>query len=374
MKKIALNYIYLSKRHAGGKDQVGLNLLKGFYDIGVSNRMMVLCYDYSVDLIKKIAPDIEIYQIKSNRFSSEFMRLLCQTYVNTVIIPKVVKKERIDCIFHLALNNGFKKLSCKVIVLPHDIKQIAHRKIGRLKVPMYKYLIYKVMYYLDFKHADKIIAISDCDKADMYKCYPKWTDKVKRIYNPIVSTQQGYKDSILDVPYILAVNLQFIHKNIITLLRAYEKIKDKIVHKLVLIGNVPSRVEFLVDYVKEHNLEDKVIFTGFVKDEELYRWMINADLYVNPTIFEGFGMTAVEAIIYKVPTLISKIPVNYETTCGLCDYYFPPDDENELAKKILECCKRTKDEKKLSAASKQLYHRYHYMHIAKLYWNLFFNI
>ena len=43
------------------------------------------------------------------------------------------------------------------------------------------------MYYLDFKHADKIIAISDCDKADMYKCYPKWTDKVKRIYNPIVS-------------------------------------------------------------------------------------------------------------------------------------------------------------------------------------------
>ena len=47
---------------------------------------------------------------------------------------------------------------------------------------------------------------------------------------------------------------------------------------------------------------------------------------------------------------------------------------NKLAKKILECCKRTKDEKKLSAASKQLYHRYHYMHIAKLYWNLFFNI
>ena len=102
MKKIALNYIYLSKRHAGGKDQVGLNLLKGFYDIGVSNRMMVLCYDYSVDLIKKIAPDIEIYQIKSNRFSSEFMRLLCQTYVNTVITPKVVKKKRIKSIFHIA--------------------------------------------------------------------------------------------------------------------------------------------------------------------------------------------------------------------------------------------------------------------------------
>ena len=36
MKRILLNYIYLSRKHAGGKDQVGLNLLKGFYENGES--------------------------------------------------------------------------------------------------------------------------------------------------------------------------------------------------------------------------------------------------------------------------------------------------------------------------------------------------
>lgn len=34
MGKIALNYIYLSRKHAGGKDQVGLNLLRGFFELG----------------------------------------------------------------------------------------------------------------------------------------------------------------------------------------------------------------------------------------------------------------------------------------------------------------------------------------------------
>ena len=41
MQNIALNYIYLSKSHAGGKDQVGLNLLKGFYENNVTKDMIV---------------------------------------------------------------------------------------------------------------------------------------------------------------------------------------------------------------------------------------------------------------------------------------------------------------------------------------------
>ena len=52
---IALNYIYLSPQHAGGKDQVGLNLLKGFQDSGDAKRMCVICFDYSYNIIKKIS-------------------------------------------------------------------------------------------------------------------------------------------------------------------------------------------------------------------------------------------------------------------------------------------------------------------------------
>ena len=62
-RDIALNYIYLSKKHAGGKDQVGLNLLKGFQEIGYATRLYVICYDYSSEIIKQIAPDVELLVI-----------------------------------------------------------------------------------------------------------------------------------------------------------------------------------------------------------------------------------------------------------------------------------------------------------------------
>ena len=56
MKKGALNYISLARTHAGGKDQVGLNLLKGFQENGIAKNMKVISYDYSVEIIRNIGP------------------------------------------------------------------------------------------------------------------------------------------------------------------------------------------------------------------------------------------------------------------------------------------------------------------------------
>ena len=105
---------------------------------------------------------------------------------------------------------------------------------------------------------------------------------------------------------IVAINLQFHHKNVITLIKAFELIKDKTECNLVFIGNVPDRVKYLKEYVTSHNLDDRIIFKGFVEDEERNYLLENCRLYVNPTLYEGFGMTAVEAIILGVPTLVSK--------------------------------------------------------------------
>lgn len=67
VRKIALNYIYLSEKHAGGKDQVGLNLLKGFYENGHSKNMFVICFEHSRKKLLEIAPDIEIVAIKEKK-------------------------------------------------------------------------------------------------------------------------------------------------------------------------------------------------------------------------------------------------------------------------------------------------------------------
>lgn len=373
MRKYALNYLYLSKNHAGGKDQVGLNLLKGFYENNYSKEMLVICYDYSVKTILKNAPDIQIVSIKMPKLivGNEFSRLAMLTYHNTFVLSKIIKKYDIKCIFHLSINNGLRKMKAKTIVLPHDIKQIICQKHKYLKIPLYKYLLYKILYFLDFNHADKIIAISKCDKDDIYECYPQFSHKVMQIYNPIkVNNITELKPMISD-KYIIAVNLQFAHKNIITLIQAYQKIYQELDFKLVLVGNLPKRVQFLKNYVNENNLEEYVLFTGFVSDRELYSWIKFASLYINPTLFEGFGMTAIEAMLLEVPVLVSKIPTNKETTLGLCNYYYPPDNIEELAQAIKKTLANLPDKISLSKIKSRIQNEYSYKVISEKYFCLF---
>ena len=373
MKKIALNYIYLSKNHAGGKDQVGLNLLRGFYENNLITNMVVICFDYSSNIISEIAPGIDIIELKGKDIKSELGRMLMLCYINTVKLPKIIKDNNISMIYHLSCNNGLKKFKIKSIVIPHDIKAVAHRVIGKVKVPFYKYILYYIMYSLDFRHADYIIAISKTDKSEMEKYYSQYSDKIRCIYNPINISRSN---NIIDKTdkYICALNLQFHHKNIITLIKAYERIKDKIDHDLILIGSVPKRVNYLKEYVETHNLSNRIKFTGFIDDKKMQEIFIGSSLYINPTLYEGFGMTAIEAMILKIPTLVSKIPTNYEVTKGLCNYYYPPEDEKMLAEEIIKCLNREYVNKNMDKISEDIYNEYNYIKISNDYYNFFLSI
>lgn len=81
--------------------------------------------------------------------------------------------------------------------------------------------------------------------------------------------------------------------------------------------------------------------------------MVNSCLYINPSLFEGFGMTAVEAMILKVPTLLSRVSANYEVTKGLCHYYEPADDVEALAAAILDFLKNRKTVRRLKIKARK---------------------
>lgn len=405
--KILLNFIYLSKKHAGGKDQFAINLLSGIYDNGDILKVCVVCFDYLYDIIKRIAPTVEIITIPSKNENNELERMVNILKVNTFQIPKIIKEYNISEIFHASCNNGLVKFKVPSVVIPHDIKAISHRVMGNVKISWYKYMLYKLMYNMDFKHADKIIAISNNDESEMKKYFPEYKDKIVQIYNPIKIVQfnksnnsqldktsnnkleakgdlaQSQAEMVATLEAdtekfkgkynknIVAINLQFHHKNIITLIKAYELIKDKIQCNLILVGNVPKRVEYLKQYVVDNKLEDVVIFTGFINSKEKRRILLDCDLYINPSLFEGFGMTAVEAMILKVPTLLSKVSANYEVTAGLCKYYEPADDVQALANAMLDYFSNPYTQKQLDEASAIMKKRYDYRTIATEYMNLF---
>ena len=85
-KKILLNYIYLSRQHAGGKDQVAINLLEGICKNKDMGACVVLCYDYAKAYLEQIAPGVTVITVKPPKKESELVRLLDIERVNTWIV------------------------------------------------------------------------------------------------------------------------------------------------------------------------------------------------------------------------------------------------------------------------------------------------
>lgn len=125
---------------------------------------------------------------------------------------------------------------------------------------------------------------------------------------------------------------------------------------------------------KKHNLQNRIKFTGFISDDEVNKIFENCVLYVNPSLYEGFGMTAVEAMIKKLPILVSKIPAHYEVTMGLANYYEPAENEKALAEMLIWCLSNQPAEEQLEAISKKMVSKYDYVNISRQYYEFFKHI
>jgi len=133
-------------------------------------------------------------------------------------------------------------------------------------------------------------------------------------------------------PYWLYVGVAYPHKNLETLLYAWEIFCNHYDnnYQLVLVGNKNYFYKRLEKIIQEKNIQN-VIVTGFIPDLELPTLYKNASLYVFPSLYEGFGLPPLEAMQYNLPIISS------ERTClpeilGDAALYFDPTNPNNIAK------------------------------------------
>ncbi len=135
--------------------------------------------------------------------------------------------------------------------------------------------------------------------------------------------------------YILSVCHQFPHKNVRTLLMAFAEVaeRDRDV-ELHLVGAAsPDNLAFIHSGLPE-SVRARVHITGFVSDARLAALYRHARLFVLPSLYEGFGMPAVEALGFGIPTLVSRAYSLPEVTLGYADYVDDPLDHHEWAERI----------------------------------------
>ncbi|MEM2103457.1 MAG: glycosyltransferase family 4 protein [Candidatus Bathyarchaeia archaeon] len=103
---------------------------------------------------------------------------------------------------------------------------------------------------------------------------------------------------------VLFVGRLVYEKGIQTLISAVPKILEKVNAKFIIVGNGYMK-EPLLEHVKRMGLAHKILFTGFVDDETLRNLQKCADVSVVPSLYEPFGIVALEAMAAKSPVVVS---------------------------------------------------------------------
>ena len=203
------------------------------------------------------------------------------------------------------------RLKQKYIITVHDLIQftLPQDRPGRK-------IIFKLLFPRTLKTADKIIADSNSTKKDLMNYFNIPEEKIRVIllaadekFKPLNNeeTKEVRQKYNLKFPFILYVGILEPRKNIPTLIDAFYKLKKKnSPTKLVIAGKKGWKYKEIFETINKLNLQKDVIFTGYVPDEDLPALYNAADLFVFPSLYEGFGLPPLEAMACGCPVITSN--------------------------------------------------------------------
>ena len=170
--------------------------------------------------------------------------------------------------------------------------------------------------------------------------------KDKKITRKIISK---YFDP--EISYFLSVGTLEPRKNLAKLVEAFARLPNAILKKyrLVLVGAQGWNNQNLLKTINNLNLKDKVIFPGFVSDEDLPYIYNQAAIFIYPSLYEGFGLPPLEAMACGTPSICSNISSMPEVV-GKAGILINPNDEEEINQAIKKLILKPILRKKLALA------------------------
>lgn len=235
----------------------------------------------------------------------------------------------------------------RLLVTIHDVFHLA---MGQFVNGSVKKAYAKIMFNQVKRKADKIFSVSNFTKSQIetYLKYKK--DDIVVTYNGVDDSWfQVPKSNDKEKPYLLYVGNVKPHKNLKTLIKAFGLLQEKVSHDLIIVG---KKAGFLtgdneITQIAE-KYKERIHFTGFVEDKHLKSLVANADVFVFPSLYEGFGLPPLEAMACETPVAVSNIPPLKEV-CGDAAVYFDPNDEMDMANSILNLINNSDLKNKLAA-------------------------
>ena len=196
--------------------------------------------------------------------------------------------------------------------------------------------------------ARKIIAVSAATKRDLVAYYAVPAENivvvhhgVSELYQPLAATPAGQAAIAavkakyhLTNPYLLCIGTLQKRKNLPRLLQAFDALKQQaqIPHQLVLAGpqyaDLPAQDIFAT--AERLLLQKEVICTGYVPEEDKIALLSGAEVFVFPSLYEGFGMSLLEAMACGVPIACANTSA-FPEVVGASAAMFDPSDLADMA-------------------------------------------
>ena len=187
------------------------------------------------------------------------------------------------------------------------------------------------------RRIDRVITVSNCSAEDIGRDFGVPKDRLRVVYNGVDSSLFTKDESIpREANSLITVGGAGQIKGLCYLLKALQMLRDDTEAKLTIVGNAPSNGQYPMSLVREYGLEDRVRFTGRVTPEALVGRYSAAEIAVVPSLYEGFGFPAAEAMCCKVPLVATRAGALPEVTGedGEAGVLVPPADPVALAAAI----------------------------------------
>lgn len=337
-------------RQKGGASFYIINIIKGLAAINHNHKYYIFTTPSIKGEFDNLPSNFIVLPIAP---SNLFLRIFIW---EQIVLPFIIcKKYRINTLFSPNYTAPVFHPGTRSVVTIFDLSFFPLSKLYPFSRRLFKFII-----HLSIRTSNAVIAISKFTKKDILRFIGPYDSKVNVIYcavdsrflkaiseQDIVDIKKYYH---IDGEYILFTGFLEPRKNLERLLLAFASICGKVKHKLVIAGGEGWWYDATYKRVIELNIKDNVIFTGYVPDEKLPALYSGATLFVFPSLYEGFGIAALESICCGTPVLASNNTALPEVVNEAGAYIDPYDidsitvellrllnTEHELNKLRLEC-------------------------------------
>lgn len=370
MLDIAVDLLWLRPKQVGGTEFYIRNLLDGFLELEEEFRLTLLVSKDNRASLSHYAQDPRICLLETKVVSANIAgRILWQFFRQNCFLRRHGIRKCFIPVYCRPLFNG----GIVYVNTIHDL-QAAHYPEYH---PLHEIAYSRLCWWLDVHLSRHIVAISKWVQEDICEHYPISKNRISTIYNPITIdrteiapfVQIAQKYGVEEKEFYYTVSQLIPHKNLETLIDVMERIKTQGIDlpgRLLISGVNGENKAGLEQKIKERGLEQEVTLTGFVENEERNALYQNCRAFLFPSVFEGFGMPVVEAMLLGTAVVTTRKTCIPEISQEKANYVDDPYSAEEWIQVMQRAVNRSEEMDFCQYDRKQLTRRYYELLLEEL--------